>query len=360
MSTKLVKFYRDKNLLCCELENGREYALDMNTGLYMNKKTGKNIKNLPASGRSIDNFSKKLIKAADLPYYVCFNYICNGALKCSLPDDTPSTMAQIFKGLELCLTLDFKLPGGIVPDYYQIGKNPKLFAKYVSSSSFPGKEASAYKIMEGFKEYQLYIEYPILQRFTEQEFQCVLRNKEMNNYLDIFDYYMHTQKMSIALGVTAAYSCIKKYIRYCQQMDYKPQKSNSPLKEFADIITAYKIYEEERQSNAFVKNYAKHEKAWDFTYDEFTILIPNKPNDLIQEGLKMHHCVGSYADEVVNNKTYICFVRRIDKPEEPYITCQVTTDGLIRQYHLAYNQEITREEDRAFRRAYQQYLISVW
>ena len=107
-------------------------------------------------------------------------------------------------------------------------------------------------------------------------------------------------------------------------------------------------------------NYAKHEKAWHFEYGNHIIVIPTCAQDIITEGEKMHHCVGSYVNSVLANETYICFVRHKDSPDIPYITCQVRLDDTIGQYYLAYDKHITLQEDLDFHHNFSEYLRTVW
>jgi hypothetical protein len=74
----------------------------------------------------------------------------------------------------------------------------------------------------------------------------------------------------------------------------------------------------------------------------------------------MHHCVGGYVNDIIENRCYICFVRKKETPEVPYITCQVYPNGEIGQYYLAYDRWISSAEDREFKSAFQNYLNEVW
>lgn len=73
----------------------------------------------------------------------------------------------------------------------------------------------------------------------------------------------------------------------------------------------------------------------------------------------MHHCVGSYRDSVADGKTLIVFIRHKDTPDKCYITAQIDPiNGRIGQYYLAYDQIITKIEDREFKTKLQEWLNS--
>lgn len=150
------------------------------------------------------------------------------------------------------------------------------------------------------------------------------------------------------------------YIRMCREMEIEPQKNNNFMREYCETLKTYELRKTEFDNKRIANNYAKHSKAWDFEYGDFTILIPTCGQDIVTEGNLMHHCVGSYVNRVIENSTYICFVRHKDTPNTPYITCQVYPNGEIGQYFLAYDRYISSEEDLAFKEAFRRHLAEVW
>ena len=49
---------------------------------------------------------------------------------------------------------------------------------------------------------------------------------------------------------------------------------------------------------------------------------------LIEEGEKLHHCVGGYATRHANGQTAIFFVRKIETPDEPFFTLELNEKTL--------------------------------
>ena len=155
-------------------------------------------------------------------------------------------------------------------------------------------------------------------------------------------------------------SSLTRYIEMCRLMEKEPQKVNNFMREYCETLNAYELRKKEFDDKKLNLNYAKHSKAWEFEYGDFIIAIPTCGQDIVTEGQLMHHCVGSYVNNVVENSTYICFVRHKDTPDVPYITCQVHTDGRIGQYFLAYDQYISSNEDKEFKSAFANHLREVW
>lgn len=73
------------------------------------------------------------------------------------------------------------------------------------------------------------------------------------------------------------------------------------------------------------------------------IVLPKSLNELVTEGIALHHCVGSYVDSVAAGKEIIAFVRRKDAPETPLLTVDLAQTGekryAIRQVHGNYNSQ---------------------
>ena len=153
---------------------------------------------------------------------------------------------------------------------------------------------------------------------------------------------------------------LSEYIEMCRKMERAPQKVNNFMREYCETKKTYELRKVEYDNRQIAMNYAKHSKAWEFAYGDYVIVIPTTGQDIIDEGAKMHHCVGGYVNDVVQNYTYICFVRHKDTPDIPYITCQVHTDGRIGQYFLAYDRHISAETDKAFKEAFANHLREVW
>ena len=175
---------------------------------------------------------------------------------------------------------------------------------------------------------------------------------------DIVAYYAVRCKVYDFCGDTT--SRIAEYIRWCGEMNIQPQKVNNFTRVYTETKNEYYRRKDEIDNAKFCATYAKHKKAWEFEYGDYTIVVPSRGQDLLDEGNNMHHCVGSYVGRVVEGETHIVFVRRKDNPNKCYITAQVSLTGELQQYYLAYDQRITTEADREFYRAFQEHLRKVW
>lgn len=263
--------------------------------------------------------------------------------------------------LERMLAIDKRL------DYYwplNIRNLKELDNNFKYMRNFPGKkiiysEFMRYVLSEKLKTQNSDwaklsdIEIEIMQRyFTEYS----IHDKKMQK--EILNLYIRSYLRDLFSDNEGIFT-IFKYVKYCEFLGHKFEHKNF-LREFAEVQRSYTLLKEEIDSNAIVENYKKQINAWNFKYGDFSIVIPNCAKDLIVEGTQMHHCVGRYVSDIVDNKRYICFVRKNNNIDEPYITCEILLDGRIGQYYLAYDRAIHTPKDIEFREAFQEYLNSVW
>jgi hypothetical protein len=150
------------------------------------------------------------------------------------------------------------------------------------------------------------------------------------------------------------------YLEICRKMGKTPNEQTNFMREYVETKNEYLLRKKEFDNSKLVANYKAKEKAFTFTYGDYSVVVPTCTDDIINEGANMHHCVGGYVGDVVDNRTYSVFVRRTDTPNQCYITAQVRLDGRLGQYYLAYDNRITEQEDIDFYRAFQTHLTNNW
>ena len=74
--------------------------------------------------------------------------------------------------------------------------------------------------------------------------------------------------------------------------------------------------------------------------EEYVVVKPETPYDLVVEGTTLGHCVGGYINKVVDRKTNIMFIRKIQDPTKPLFTVEILSNGVIEQIHGRYNSNI--------------------
>ena len=97
------------------------------------------------------------------------------------------------------------------------------------------------------------------------------------------------------------------------------------------VITDYNAYQgckrqiEDKELNKKFKKVVKQDIYKQFLCedDNFTIISPKCPNDLIVEGAMLSHCVGSYRHKMANGQSFIYFIRRKECIDEAYYTMEI-------------------------------------
>lgn len=110
------------------------------------------------------------------------------------------------------------------------------------------------------------------------------------------------------------------------------------IKELHDRLVketnALKEKEAQKRNKAFDKKIKQQEKELSkFIYSNrlYTIVLPESMSDIYREGKLLDHCVASYAERHANGKLHIFFIRKVEDPDTPWYTMEVSTDGHIVQ-----------------------------
>ena len=115
---------------------------------------------------------------------------------------------------------------------------------------------------------------------------------------------------------------VKKYPKYLRSMH--------------DIITsnynAYKRHYDEIKFQALMK------PEFEFEGKEFCMVIPKNTKEIINEGINNNNCLGSYVDKVIEGRSYIIFLRKVEEKENSLVTLEFR-DGKIVQYKGAFNRD---------------------
>lgn len=85
-------------------------------------------------------------------------------------------------------------------------------------------------------------------------------------------------------------------------------------------------YLDKKEQEAFIKNLTKINFINQFTKGNYIVVVPQKLDDLIDEGKQQNNCVGSfYNDDILCGRDYIYFIRRKDNPKKSVATARYDT-----------------------------------
>lgn len=71
-----------------------------------------------------------------------------------------------------------------------------------------------------------------------------------------------------------------------------------------------------------------HNKFLEFSDKNYSVIVAKTSQDLIEEGINLHHCVGSYVNKVKNAECSIFFLRKTDDIDTSLITIEVVEDKI--------------------------------
>lgn len=69
-------------------------------------------------------------------------------------------------------------------------------------------------------------------------------------------------------------------------------------------------------------------KTLEFEDEDYLIRLPVDKNEIVKEGMELHHCVGSYAERYETGDTTIMFLRKKAEPDKPFYTIEVGIEVL--------------------------------
>ena len=93
---------------------------------------------------------------------------------------------------------------------------------------------------------------------------------------------------------------------------------------------------------AYAKRKTELEKKYCFEMDGYMIRVPASGEEILDEGRKLKHCVGGYAERHIKGTVTILFMRRTKKPDEPWLTIEMRGNSLV-QIHGYRNEGIDRK-----------------
>ena len=178
----------------------------------------------------------------------------------------------------------------------------------------------------------------------------------------IMDY---TLKRRNSEGPAFFLICWRDYLRECQMLHYDMND---------DVVLRPKdLFKAHERTSGIIQ--AEHDRIVREKFAALTLerqdmecidmelgLIVRQPfavEEIVQEGAKLSHCVGGYADRHANGALTILFLRKISEPDKPYYTMEISNDLEIVQCR-GYKNNLAKnpkpEEISIFEERYQKYL----
>jgi hypothetical protein len=346
-------YRKDRNNIIFTLDgvNG-EYRLDLNSGILYGIK-GNPIKTCPKKSDIVHTLWQSGDNAYTNLRSLLRSMISNNTYTSAYP-----RYVEALSGAEKLDALGIEELWCDFDGYVYIGKHIKEFNTYRNEKGLQNFHYSRFRKWLNYENAKKTLG-SMAEQLTEEMYDRIVC--EMPNItkeeLVVAIYYLVRGKMWEYEG--NVYNLIR-YFTYCRAMEIEPQKVNNFMREYCETKATYERKKAEYDDKRLRANYEKHKTAFEFAYGDYVVVLPQSGQDIVAEGQNMHHCVGGYVRNVVENDCYIVFIRHKDTPNECYLTCQVHTNGEIGQYYLAYDRRISTAEDRAFKEAFALHLATHW
>jgi hypothetical protein len=146
---------------------------------------------------------------------------------------------------------------------------------------------------------------------------------------------------------------------FTHKLNVPAEKNQDFFRYLMELEKTYNAQKEAYDLKAFTSHYEKYAKALTFEWEEYTVVLPTKPQDIITEGQRQRNCVGGYTERVINGREHIVFIRKKNDVDKNYITCEIYDNGKIGQFYRACNGS-PDHRDIKFQYAYAQHLSALW
>lgn len=140
------------------------------------------------------------------------------------------------------------------------------------------------------------------------------------------------------------------YLSFAERLKYDLNRDDvifpkNLQKSHDDASKAVIVLKDAEAFEKYKKRYEKLERIYAFSDGEYSIVIPQGVNDIVEEGKVLGHCVGGYAERHVRGATTILFMRKCATPNKRYITIEVRDrEKRICQNYGRKNRRLTQSE----------------
>ncbi len=154
--------------------------------------------------------------------------------------------------------------------------------------------------------------------------------------------------------------CQKLHKKWNDEMIFRPRELK---RRHDECVLEIEKRNAEIKAEEYSKKYKEAESVlqeivskFEYSGNEYFIMVPKNIVDIVTEGNALHHCAGStdrYFDRIKQRETYICFLRKVNEPDVPFYTIEVEPGGTIRQHRGMFDEEPDIELVKPFLREWQ-------
>lgn len=94
------------------------------------------------------------------------------------------------------------------------------------------------------------------------------------------------------------------------------------------VVKLTKVKENHEENKAILESYKRLSGTFNYRDEDYLIQLPKSVKEVIREGQKLHHCVGTYTKDIAEGKTLVIFIRKTTEPYNPYYTMELDPESL--------------------------------
>lgn len=346
-------YRKDRNNIIFTIDGASgDYRLDLNTGIFYGIK-GNPIKTCPKKSTIIGVLWNRTDKT-----YVNLRRLLRSMINDNVDTSAYPRYVEALSGAEKLDAIGVNELYCEFDEYIYIGKHIKEVNAYRNEKGLQNFKVAQFRKWLNFENAKKILG-SLAEQLTDELYDNLIYEMPdiTKEELVVAIYYLVRGKLWEYEGNVRR---LVRYFNYCRAMQIEPKKVNNFMREYCETKTTYELNRAKYDDIRLRANYEKKKAAFNFAYGDYVVVVPQSGQDIVAEGQNMHHCVGGYVNNVVENSCYIVFIRHKDTPDKCYLTCQVHTNGEIGQYYLAYDRTISTAEDKAFKQAFATHLANHW
>ena len=147
---------------------------------------------------------------------------------------------------------------------------------------------------------------------------------------------LHRENVLLPRNLGEAHDEATKKHREKLAREYAAQRAADEAERSRLVRLAEEEYEERR---------AALEEKYGFAMDGYVIRAPMNKGEILNEGRRLQHCVGGYADRHMRGTATILFMRKAKAPDEPWLTIEMDKNRLV-QIHGFKNEGVHTSQGR--------------
>lgn len=287
---------------------------------------------------------EKLLYSEDSVLHMARNLFCKILKSVTFDELTAGDAHEYIRSLIYFMNCDSYFYGRIdefVDDYDATIKAAKVF-KQMNGIAFHG-------IDDEIIRQRKYIAFPYMVEYPNFAISLVTKT-----YID---------DLVTVFSASGARRAIEDYVTKCKVLEIEPCLKGNILTLFASTSRLYEQKKDELKAKALRKMAKRYEWLGEFSCNGMGVVVFETPEDFATEGEVQHNCVNRYGyiDDMAEQKTIICGVRKLDDIDTPFITCEVRLNHAgelvgVAQFYEAYNERPKEPEVREFLQEFEEFI----